>query len=143
MIVGNLNSFLIADRMDGKRSLDVRHGAAFGARPESRGRSASAGAAGASYSVDEVFRNLRKIVIYDVRDSIDVDAAGSYIGCDQYALVALLESAESLIALVLAAVSVNGGRLDTRPASLRASRSAPCFVRVNTRKEPSCRRSIA
>src|SRR5436305_7608234 len=56
----NFTGFLIADQTDGKRSLDLRYGAAFRARAEGGCDSASAGAAGTPHAVDELFGNLRQ-----------------------------------------------------------------------------------
>src|SRR5581483_1307541 len=80
--------------------------------PEGGRGSAGAGAAGTANAMDEVFGNLGKIVVHDVRDAVDVDPAGGDIGGNQYPIIAVLESAERLIALILAAIAVNGGRLD-------------------------------
>jgi len=63
--------------------------------------------------MNEVLRNLREIVIHDVRDAVHVDAAGRHVGGDQHAIVSVLEPTEGLVALILAAVAVNGCSLHT------------------------------
>src|SRR5262249_42924395 len=75
---------------------------------------------GTAHAMNEIFRRLRKVVVHDVRDAIDVDAASRNIGGDEHAIVSLLKSAERLVTLILAAIAVNGGRLNTvigKPAS--------------------------
>jgi hypothetical protein len=42
-----------------------------------------------------------------------VDATGGHIGCYEHPIAAFLESAQRLVALVLAAIAVNRCRLDT------------------------------
>ncbi len=54
----------------------------------------SARASGAAHSMDEVLRNLRQIVVNDVRDILDVNAARSQIGCNQDAIASLLKSGQ-------------------------------------------------
>ena len=62
--------------------------------------------------MDEVFGNLRQIVIHDVRDAVDVNAAGGYVGGDQHAVIALLESGQGLVALALGAVAMDARGVD-------------------------------
>ena len=69
------------------------------------------GAAGAAHAVDEVLGRLRQVVIHDVRDAFDVDAARGDVGRDQHAVVPVLEALERLVALALAAVAVDARRL--------------------------------
>ena len=101
---------------DGENALDAGDLGAFGAGGESGGGAAGAGAASAADAVDEVLGNLRKIVIDHVGDPFDVNAAGGHIGGHQDAILAFLESAQRLVALVLAAVAVNGRGLDAARA---------------------------
>jgi len=108
----NLSGIIAADEAHCERSFDMCNGAAFRARAEGRGRPASAGAAGASHAMDEVFRDLRKVVVNYVGDAVHVDTAGCDVGSDQDAIAAVLKPAKGLIALVLAAVAVNGRGLD-------------------------------
>src|SRR5215813_2802286 len=120
LISANFTCLRMADQADGQRSLDLRYRAALGPGAESGGDSACAGAAGTAHAMNEIFRRLRKVVVHDVRDAIDVDAASRNIGGDEHAIVSLLKSAERLVTLILAAIAVNGGRLNTvigKPAS--------------------------
>src|SRR5438552_18706664 len=55
----------------------------------------------------EVLRNLRKIIIRHVRDPFHVNPAGCDVGRHQHPIVSLLESAQRVVALVLAAVAVD------------------------------------
>ena len=57
--------------------------------------------------MDEVFGNLRKIVVYYVSDVIYMNASRSHIGCHENPIVALLESSQRVIALALCAVAMD------------------------------------
>src|SRR6188768_1912181 len=70
---------------------------AFGS--ESRRGAANACAAGSTDAMNEIFRSLRQIEIHDVGNAIDVNPASRYIGRDQDAIIAILESTQCLIAL--------------------------------------------
>ncbi len=109
---------------------------ALRARGESGSRSGGARASGAADAMNEVLRNLRKIVVHHVRDSFHVNAAGRHIGRHQHPIVAVLEAAQRLVALALAAVAVDGAVFRPSRESFFASRSAPCLVRAKTRNEP-------
>src|SRR5580658_652336 len=61
--------------------------------------------------MDKIFRLLRKIEVHDVGDALDVNAASGNIGSNKNAIVAFLETEQSLIALILCAVAVNAGGL--------------------------------
>src|SRR5262249_4389144 len=76
-----------------------------------RSRSAGPCAARAPDAMDEIFRNLRKVVIYHVRNSIHVNAARSHVGRDQYPVRSVLKTAQCVVALILRAVAMNGGGL--------------------------------
>ena len=78
---------------------------------ERGGGAARARAAGAADAMDEVFGHLRQVVIHHVRDALHVDAAGGHVGGHQDAIVAVLKALERLVALILAAVAVDGGGL--------------------------------
>ena len=58
--------------------------------------------------MNEAFRLLRQIVIHDMSDVVDVNAAGGYVGGDKYAVDAVLETLQSFVALALRAVAVDG-----------------------------------
>src|ERR1700693_2602831 len=57
--------------------------------------------------MNEVLRDLRKIVIHYVRDPFHVNSAGCDVGAHQNAIVSLLEPAQREVALVLAAVAMD------------------------------------
>jgi hypothetical protein len=71
-----------------------------------------AGAAGAADAVDVVFADVRDFVVHDVRQLVDVDAAGGDVGGHQRADVAALEAGQRLGAGGLALVAVQRHRLD-------------------------------
>jgi len=63
--------------------------------------------------MNEVFDHLGQIVVHHVRDPIYVDTSGGDVGSYQNAVKASLKTAKSLVALVLAAVAMNGSGLDS------------------------------
>ena len=107
LLAGNVRRYLAPFQPGVQCSLDVRNVRAFGARGESGRRSARACATRAANSVYEVLRDLRKIIIHHVRDPFHVYPAGCDIGRHQHPIVSLLEPAQRVIALVLAAVAVD------------------------------------
>ena len=101
------------------------------------GDALGAGAAGAADAVDEVVRGIGHVVVDDVRDVGDVDAAGGDVGGDQDAVLAVGEALEGGGALGLRAVAVDGvGVVAEALRAFCAMRSAPCLVREKTRKVP-------
>src|SRR6202021_321205 len=66
-----------------------------------------ASAAGAADAVDEVVRGIGQVVVDDVRDVVDVDAACGYVGGDEDAVTAGSKALESGGALRLAAIAMN------------------------------------
>ena len=69
-----------------------------------------AGAACASHAMDEVFRDIRQVVIDHVRDVLHVNPAGSQVGGHQHAVASLLKSSQRCDALRLRTVAMNHGR---------------------------------
>jgi hypothetical protein len=61
--------------------------------------------------MDEVFGHLRQIEIHYVSDSVDVNASGRDIGCNQHSVGTVLESAQRLIPLALRAIAMNASRV--------------------------------
>ena len=57
--------------------------------------------------MDKVFCDFRDIVIHDVRNMLDIDAASGDVGSNQDAMTAFGKALESLIALGLRTVAVN------------------------------------
>src|SRR3954467_12527527 len=69
-----------------------------------------AGCAGTGRAADAVHVSLglhRELVVHDVADVIDVDAAGRDVGCHQHLHVAVLERVERLLAGTLALVAMD------------------------------------
>jgi len=60
-----------------------------------------AGAAGTAYAVNEIFGELREIVVDDVSDIVDVDAARGDVRGDEDVIAALLKASERRGALGL------------------------------------------
>src|SRR5204863_192649 len=73
---------------------------------EGEGVAGVLGPAGPADAVDVVLGVLRDVVVDDVRDAGDVEAAGGDVGRDQDLEAAGLEAVEGLDALALAAVGV-------------------------------------
>ena len=65
------------------------------------------GAAGAADAVNEVLGHLRQVVVDDVGDVVDVQAARSDVGRHQHLEAAFLKSAQGFVTLRLRAVAVN------------------------------------
>ncbi len=70
----------------------------------------AAGAAGAADPVHVGLLVLGALVVHDVADAGDVDAAGGDVGGDQDVDLAAAEGAQRLLAGALAEVAVHGGR---------------------------------
>ena len=79
-----------------------------------------AGAAGAADAVQVGLLVLGALVVDDVRDALDVDAAGGDVGGDEDVDLAVAERAQRLLAGALAEVAVDGGRRRS-PRSARSS----------------------
>ena len=73
---------------------------------------ARAGARGAPDAVDVELDVLGQVVVDDVRDVLDVDAAGREVGCNQHRELARAQSFHDGVALALAEVGVDRVRLD-------------------------------
>ena len=71
-----------------------------------------AGAAGAADAVHVILGHVGQVVVDDVRQLVDVDAAGRDVGGDHHLDLARLERGERPRARVLALVSVQGDRAD-------------------------------
>ncbi len=83
---------------------------------------ARARTAGAADAVDVVLGNVRHVVVDDVRQRLDIDAARRDVGRDQHGDVAVLEVGERARAGALALVAMNRDGADAVLA--RAARSA-------------------
>jgi hypothetical protein len=78
---------------------------------EGGGDALGSGSTCASDAVDEVFTCVRQIVVDDVRDVGDVDAAGGDVSGHEHAVLAAGEALESRGALRLRAVAMDGVRV--------------------------------
>ena len=67
-----------------------------------------AGARGAADAMHVALRDVRQVVVDDVADAFDVDAAGGDVGGDQGAHLAVAEGREHALALALRLVAVDG-----------------------------------
>src|SRR5690606_18616090 len=68
------------------------------------------GTPGTPDPVDVIFRCLRYIIVYHMRNRIDIDSACGYVCCNKDARLAILETAKSGLALRLRTVTVNAVR---------------------------------
>ena len=89
-----------------------------------------AGTARAADPVNVVLGHVRQFIVEDVRQIIDVQPARRDIGGDEHLQLSFLECFERFHSRLLALVAVDG--VDDEPVllELRASREAPCFVRM-------------
>ena len=92
-----------------------------------------AGAARAADAVHVVLGHVRQVVVDDVRQLVDVDAARRDVGGDHHLDLAGLEVRQRARARVLALVAVQRDGADAVAVQRLTSLSAPCLVRVNTR----------
>src|SRR4029077_2547050 len=72
-------------------------------------------AARTAYAVDVILGHVREVVVYDVRQLVDVDAAGSDVGGYHHGDLAGLEVRERARAHALALVAVQGDGTDAVP----------------------------
>ena len=97
-------------------------------RAEGDGDTRRPGARGAADAVDVALRDVGQVVVDDVADAVDVDAAGRDVGRDQSADPAALEAGERPLALALALVAVDrvGAMPALRGRARRGRRRAWC-----------------
>jgi hypothetical protein len=79
------------------------------------------------------------LVVDDVRDVLDVDAAGRDVGRDEHVDLAAAERAQRLLAGALAEVAVHGGAAKPRSTMSAATLSQVRLVRQNTIVRPGPR----
>ena len=100
---------------------------------EGHGRAVGAGAGRAADPVDVGFRHVGQLVLDDVADRVDVDAARGDVGGDQGADLAGLERRPAPVRAGPGSCRRGSRRRRRRPAPGRvATRSAPRLVRVKT-----------
>jgi hypothetical protein len=97
-----------------KSALDLVQHACFLGGEEADGATLGTGTGRTADAVDIVLGGVRHVVVDDVRDLVNVDAASDNVGGDEHAGVATLEAVERPLALRLATVAVNSGRRDAR-----------------------------
>ncbi len=95
-----------------RRAFDVLQVLAFIVGAQRDRDAGLAGARGTADAVDIGFRNVGQLVIDDVADIVDVDAAGGDVGGDQGAQLAGLEGLQGAFTLRLVLVAVDGGGFD-------------------------------
>ena len=78
------------------------------------------GARRAADAVHVVLGVARDVVVDDVRDALDVDAAGDDVGRDEHLDSPVLEALERVLALRLGAVAVDRGARDAPLVQRRA-----------------------
>jgi hypothetical protein len=78
------------------------------------GYAPSAGAGRAANAVDVSLRDVRQLIVDDVRHLIDVDAAGGDVGRHQRSHPRHAQVRERMLALGLTFVAVDGGNADAR-----------------------------
>ena len=69
--------------------------------------SSLASAPRAAYTMDEIRRRLRKVIVHNMGHAVDVDAPSCNVSRDQNSVPAVAKSRQSLIPLVLCAVTVH------------------------------------
>jgi len=111
VLAGGGNSF----NLDAELAFQLEKFRALFAQEERGGNAAFTGAAGAADAMDEVFGDIGKIVIDDVGDVLNVDAASGDVGGDQDAILPALKAGEGGGALRLRAVAMNHGGVDALP----------------------------
>lgn len=80
---------------------DGTHRMFLGDRKQRDRTSRFSGSSGTPDTVDVVLRNLGYIIVYHMRDRIDIDSAGSNVGSDEDARVARFEAAKCGLTLRL------------------------------------------
>jgi hypothetical protein len=83
----------LLNQADVECALDLTDIAAFGSGTKSGSDAAGSGSTRTADTMGEILGNLRKIVVYDMRNVVDVNAARGDIGCHHHAILALLEAA--------------------------------------------------
>jgi hypothetical protein len=94
------------------------------------------GAAGAADAVQVGLLVLGALVVDDVRDVLDVDAAGGDVGGDEDIDLAVAEGAQRLLAGALAEVAVDGGRREAAVGQVVGDLRAVRLVRLKMMVRP-------
>ena len=107
--VGDGRQLHLLDALLGDALDDAQHVPLARAHEQDR-VAAAAGAAGAADAMDVGLGVVRNVVVDDVRDALDVEAARGDVGRDQDVDLAVLEPRDGLLALALLHVAVQRGR---------------------------------
>ncbi len=110
--------YLVAGRGDAGRVVQPLEVADLPVLGERDDQARGPGSGRAARAVQIVLGVVRRIVLHDEVDVIDVDAAGGDVGGDQDARMSGGEPVQGPLALVLVAVTVDGGGVDPGPAQL-------------------------
>ena len=78
--------------LDAELALELEQFRALFSEKERGGHATFTSAAGAANAMDEVFGNVGKIIVDDVRDILNVDAASCYIGGNEDTILPALET---------------------------------------------------
>jgi hypothetical protein len=81
---------------------------------ERNGSSRGTGAGGAADPVNVALRLVGNVIVDDMRNAVDVDAAGGDVGGDEYARFAITKPGQHALALRLRLVAVERLRCDPR-----------------------------
>ena len=92
--------------------LDRAQAVALVARNQRQRVALAAGAAGAADAVHVILGHVRQLVVHDLRQLADVEAAGRDVGRDQHLHLVVLEVRQRLGARVLRLVAVDGRAVD-------------------------------
>ena len=88
-------------------SLDLLQEHRFRSVAKRDGDAGSAGARGSADAVNVAFRFVRQIEVYDMRDIVDVEAAGGDVGGDQHARLAAAKALQGALPRALRFVAVD------------------------------------
>src|SRR5579863_2773073 len=98
--------------LDAELAFELKEVGALFPQEKRGGNAVFTGAAGAADAVDEVFGDIGKVVVDDVGDVLDVDAASGDVGGNEHAILPALETSEGRSPLRLRAVAMNHGGVD-------------------------------
>src|ERR1700721_1789750 len=98
--------------LDAQLALELKEIRALFPQKECGSNAAFSGAACAADAMDEIFGDVGKIIVDDVGDVLDVNAASGDVGGDKDAILPALEAGEGRGALRLRAVAMNHGGVD-------------------------------
>ena len=80
--------------LDAELAFQLEEFRALFSQKERGGYTAFTGAAGAANAMNEVFGNVGKIIVDDVGDILNVDAASRDVGGNEHAILSALESSQ-------------------------------------------------